>query len=437
MSDALPIAKPVDCAGYDALVRQLVVACAAHDDAAIDRWAKQAIALATRQRPAVASDCGDGADDRAAHGLAARWRRLHGSAAGAATCTQSTAAAFLAREHGFDGWDALQAHLAALRDPASPIARFEAAADAVVSGRLADLSSLLDADASLVHARSDREHRSTLLHYVAANGIEDFRQQTPANIIEIARRIIDAGADVNATSAAYGGGATTLGLAATSLHPQRAGVQIALLDLLLAHGAYIERPGAAGNGHGAVLGCLANGQSEAAAFLAARGARLTLVEAAGIGRLESVEALLASDASLLDEIQSAFQYACGYGHVAAATLLLAHSADAALPADKGETPLHWAAGGLHPGAVDLLLQRGAPVEAREATWEATPLEWALYGWSQATSDEVRSRGRETIAKLLAAGATFRKDWPGDALTRRMRADTELAAMLRLDPQPPG
>ena len=57
-----------------------------------------------------------------------------------------------------------------------------------------------------------REHRSTLLHYVSANGVEDFRQKTPANIVEITRLLLKAGADVNAESESYGGRSTTLGL---------------------------------------------------------------------------------------------------------------------------------------------------------------------------------------------------------------------------------
>ena len=47
---------------------------------------------------------------------------------------------------------------------------------------------------TLVHARSERVtaqdppvHRATLLHYLAANGVEGLRQRSPANAAEIAR----------------------------------------------------------------------------------------------------------------------------------------------------------------------------------------------------------------------------------------------------------
>ena len=153
------------------------------------------------------------------------------------------------------------------------VANFEAAADAIVSGDIATLRALLREHPGLARARSTREHRSTLLHYVSANGVEDFRQITPQNIVEITKLLLDAGADVNAESEAYGGGSTTLGLAATSIHPEQAGVQIELLELLLARGAEIEKPGLTGNQHSAVWGCLANGQGRAARFFADRGAR--------------------------------------------------------------------------------------------------------------------------------------------------------------------
>ncbi|MBV9181250.1 MAG: hypothetical protein JO356_08055 [Acidobacteria bacterium] len=95
----------------------------------------------------------------------------------------------------------------------------------------------------LVRLRSQRIHQAPLLHYVAANGIEDFRQKTPKNIVEIAKLLLESGAEVNAESNAYGGGPTALGLAATSVHPQRARVQEALMQILLDHGAVIDRPG--------------------------------------------------------------------------------------------------------------------------------------------------------------------------------------------------
>ena len=105
----------------------------------------------------------------------------------------------------------------------SPVSAFEAAVDAILSGDSARLKKLLRENPELVRARSTREHRSTLLHYVSANGVEDFRQKTPKNIVEITKLLLEAGADVNAESDAYGGRSTALGLTATSCHPDAAG----------------------------------------------------------------------------------------------------------------------------------------------------------------------------------------------------------------------
>src|SRR6476646_10781915 len=125
----------------------------------------------------------------------------------------------IASTHHFDTWDALVAHLATIRDEASPAARFEAAVDAIVGGDIAALTRLLRNDPQLVRARSPRRHHSTLLHYVGANGVEAFRQHTPANAVAIAEVLFCAGAEGDASADMYRG-SPTLGLVATSLHPK-------------------------------------------------------------------------------------------------------------------------------------------------------------------------------------------------------------------------
>ena len=135
---------------------------------------------------------------------------------------------------------------------------FEAAVDAIVNGDAATLKQLLSEDPELVRARSSREHRSTLLHYVSANGVEDFRQKTPKNIVEIAELLLIAGADVNAESDAMwllnnAGPAT-----GTSWHPRHAGVQYPLMEVLIDYGAMIDGPDEGSE----VNGCLHNGRGE-------------------------------------------------------------------------------------------------------------------------------------------------------------------------------
>src|SRR5262249_17555376 len=143
---------------------------------------------------------------------------------------------------------------------------FEAAAEAIVGGDEATLAALL-LDPELASARSARRHHATLLHYVAANGVEDFRQKSPPNAVAIATLLLDAGAAVDALADTYGGGPaqTTLNLLVSSVHPARAGVQVALVELLADRGAALE--GLAGDGS-PLLTALSFGYPAAAEALA-------------------------------------------------------------------------------------------------------------------------------------------------------------------------
>jgi hypothetical protein len=140
----------------------------------------------------------------------------------------------VARGHGFANWHAAQLSGDRRFDPL-----FEAAADAVVGGDEASLADRVAARPSVVSDRSPLGHSATLLHYVAANGVE-FRRQTsgPAAPV-LAERLLSAGAAVDALANTYGGGTsqTVLVLLLTSGHPANAGVTNAVLDVLLRHGA--------------------------------------------------------------------------------------------------------------------------------------------------------------------------------------------------------
>jgi len=325
--------------------------------------------------------------------------------------TLADAQFFVAREHGFENWPKFVKQIQALHREDSLEATFEAAASAIASGDIQTLRRLLRTQPELIHARSQRLHNSTLLHYVAANGIEDFRQKTPSNIVEITNLLLAAGAEVDAESNAYGGGCTALGLVATSVHPERAGVQEALLQILLDHGALIDKPGAAGNRQTAVQGCLANGRGQAARFLASHGARLTLETAAGTGQLAIVKAFFQEDGALKstatrEELQRGFLWACMYGYHQVVRFLLDHGADLRDQANTGATGLHWAAAGAHLTSVQLSIQRGAPLEEINQ-WGGTVLEQA--GWGFANDDSDRDYV-PVFEALLAAGAKVQDGW---------------------------
>jgi len=130
----------------------------------------------------------------------------------------------IAREHGFADWRQVVEHG---NEP--PDAPFEAAVDAVVNGDLAGLRELLDRDPGLVKKQSTYGHRATLLHYLAANGVETRRQIVPSNAAEIARLLIERRSNVAAAMKVYGGEFDTVALATSSAHPQAAGVLNELL----------------------------------------------------------------------------------------------------------------------------------------------------------------------------------------------------------------
>jgi ankyrin repeat protein len=287
--------------------------------------------------------------------------------------------------------------------------RFDQAVNVVISGKAATLKRLLKEDPSLVHQRSRKKHRATLLIYVGANGVE--RQETPKNAVEIAKILLDAGAEVDAVGTMYGG-TTTLGLVATSVWPQKAGLQEPLMDLLLARGASLENAVAPDYTNGSVVSaCLANGQPDAAKYLARRGARLDLQGAAGVGRLALVKRL--APTATPNDLQRAFHYACGLGRDRMVRFLLDKT-----PIGQG---LHWAAYGGHPSTVRLLLKHGAAVDARDRSYNTTPLGWAIHHWHE-NPQHGDFRGAADV--LLRAGAIVdpqQRRWLKSHSEKRTRA----------------
>jgi ankyrin repeat protein len=194
-------------------------------------------------------------------------------------------------------------------------------------------------------------------------------------------------------------------LTATSGHPERVGVQIPLMELLLERGAAMD-VGKSGD----VVACLHNGRKVAAEFLAARGAWLDLEGAAGVGALDRVKEFFAEDGGLkaggsAQQLANGFVWACEFGRLAVVEFLLEHGAlaDMTLRADRA-TPLHWAALGGHPEIVGMLLAHGADVNARETSFDGTPVGWAVYGFGDRNGTPEGERFYEVVDVLVAAGA---------------------------------
>ena len=404
MSDALPLPARPNIEQYKKLAKDFQHACKSGQPGAMRDWsAHWAETLARLHGRAVQREiCED------IERVQRQWHKLQKSNQQAARCTLSLAQLFIARCHGFVSWPKFAKHIEAMRRENSPISLFETTVDAIVSGDLPKLQKLLARNPDLVRARSTRDHRSTLLHYVSANGVEDFRQKTPKNIVAITRKLLETGADVNAESDAYGGRSTTLGLTATSCHPEAAGVQLPLMELLIEHGAVIDSP----DGGSAVNGCLHNGRREAAEFFANHGARLDLEGAAGVGRLDIVKSFFNADGSLKPpatekQLIDGFTWACEFGRINVVDFLLQKGFQAGTKLTRGETGLHWAAFEGHADLVRLLLEHGAPVDVVEEVHGGTPLGWALYGWGG--SSKVRHY-YDVVALLARAGAELDQTW---------------------------
>ena len=346
----------------------------------------------------------------------------------------------VARWHGFDSWPKLAQHVRALTRKDSHVLKFELAVEAIITGDVAALKSLLSEAPELIRARSTREHQATLLHYVSANGVEAYRQKTPKNAVKVAELLLKAGAEVDA-DLDYGAagrrrypersGSTTLGLVATSVHPAVAGVQIALLEILLDAGADVN--GVAG-GWNPLIAALHNGRGDAAEFLARRGARLDLEGAAGTGRLAVVKGFFKKDGNLRasatrGQLELGFTWACEYGRSSVVAFLLRKGMEVdAQP--HGETGLHWAAYGGHSDIVKLLLKGKAPVDIKDKRYCATPLGWGLHGWCYPPPEAKRARYYDVIALLVAAGAKAHLDGNlNRAQIEKLRGDSHMLALL--------
>jgi hypothetical protein len=117
----------------------------------------------------------------------------------------------LARWYSFRDWPSLVGWVTAVTSVDSPVARFESAVEAIITGDAPALQRLLRDHPELVRERSmivthndPPEHRATLLHYVAANGVEGYRQKSPTNAVEVATLLLRADAEPDALAAMYG-----------------------------------------------------------------------------------------------------------------------------------------------------------------------------------------------------------------------------------------
>ena len=321
-----------------------------------------------------------------------RFRDEPATAVLTATLSPADAELVVAHEHAFETWADVQRFAEAVaRD--GPVARFETAVEAVVSGDAAALRRMLHEFPGLVRERSARRHHATLLHYIAANGVENSRQKTPPNAVEIATLLLDAGAEPDALADMYDEKCTTMSMLVSSSHPHAAGLQGPLVETLLDHGAAIEGPGT--KWQSALMTALTFGFVDTAELLAARGARVdTLPAAAGLGRVGDVARLLPEADEHSRHV--ALALAAQLGRTEVVRLLLDAGVDPSRYNPDGfhshATPLHQAVWSTQPDVVCLLVERGARLDMKDKIYDGTPLDWALHGERTAVVDYLRDKG---------------------------------------------
>jgi ankyrin repeat protein len=222
--------------------------------------------------------------------------------------------------------------------------------------------------------------------------VEGERQRTPGNAVEVASLLLDSGAEPDALADMYDNQCTTLSMLVSSSPPADAGLQAPLAETLLDHGAQLDGPGS--NWQSAIETALAFGHQETAQALARRVKYLEdLAVAAGLGRVEEVKRLLPSANPLARH--TALALAAQHGQLEVVRLLLDAGEDPNRYNPEGfhahSTPLHQAVWAEHADVVRLLVERGARLDMRDTVYDATPLDWAMYGRKTAIAEFLGDR----------------------------------------------
>jgi hypothetical protein len=285
----------------------------------------------------------------------------------------------IAREHGYPSWARLKRRIekpTSADDVNLPYheriedAAFRLAVELLDAGDEAALRGHLEKHPYLSHQHVLFEggnyfRNPTLLEFAAENPVR--HGTLPANIVQVAEVILEAGAKDNPSALNE-----TLGLVCSGRVPRESGVQLPLIDLLCDHGA---------DPNYAMPSALGHGEFEAVNALIRRGGRVDLTVAAGLGRIEDARRLLPSAGG--EDRHRALALASQFGHVEVVRLLLDAGEDPSRYNSPGfhshSTPLHQAAFAGHEEVVRLLVERGARLDAKDTLWQGTPAGWARHG----------------------------------------------------------
>ncbi len=212
-----------------------------------------------------------------------------------------------------------------IRDALIDNPNLRTAIDAIHTGNLPSLRLVLTEHPDLATSRSVRHGGRNLLHMAT-----DWPGHFP-NVSAVISALVESGADPNTP---------TIGeQPETPLHWAASSGDLDALDALLDAGADINARGAVIAGGTALADATAFGQWAAARRLVERGAQSNLFEAAALGLVDRVQALLDTDDQTADNINSSFWGACYGGQLATAEILLDSGADINWSGYDGLTPL--------------------------------------------------------------------------------------------------
>jgi hypothetical protein len=294
-----------------------------------------------------------------------------------ATFSVADAQLAIAREYGFTSWTRLKSRVEKLRaSDEFDLPRHEQIEDTVFrrgvdlldAGDAVGLRAYLGEHPQLARQRVAFEgvnyfRNPTLLEFVAENPVRHGR--LPRNVVEIARVLLDVGAERAALN-------ETLGLVCSGRVARECGVQVGLIDLLCDYGAEPDS---------ALQAALGHGEFEAVKALIRRGARVDLPVAAGLGRSEEAAQLL--PCASREDRHRALALACQFGHLEIVKALLDAGEDPdrfnPVGSHSQSTPMHQAAWAGHDAVVQLLLEHGARIDLKDVLWHGTPADWAEYG----------------------------------------------------------
>jgi ankyrin repeat protein len=281
----------------------------------------------------------------------------------------------VAREHGFPSWRALKAEVE--RRTSGDVGRFF---EACASGDVPTLRTLLAGDPNLVRVANPR---------IQYGGWTGLHEAAKAGHLSVVRVLLEHGADPNAREA--GDHTYPLHWAAAHRHLE---IVRALLDAggdvhgtgddheldVIGWGTFFHDPNGGAPGD----------KPEIAALLVERGARHHIFSAISVGDLNLVRSVVEANPKALDRRMSRFE--------------------------KGATPLHFAVIRKRHDLLNLLIELGADLEAKDLNG-LTVLETALLSGDREAADRLEAAGAKKPKGLFAEAVRSRMAGLADSVRR--------------------